>query len=308
MISFSACIGFGLFLNTGKVIYLAGPGMALVAVVLGCSMMWSVIACLGEMTALFPVPGPLFEFPGRFIDAATGYATGWMSWSAWIVILAAEIQAVAQLWRFRFDPEYLRSVGYPDEQLGWSTEHYSPAVWVFLFLILVLLVNLLPVRQYGQLEYIFGVIKLTFISFLIVFNVVLSGMQIVKHNNHFWTWNAPWGFTSRGMVIHPTTTDATNPDAMVTGDAGHFLGLWTAITTCVFSFVGFEAIAVTAPENKDLEKYETIKIATKKLSMRISILYILGTFVGGLNVPCKCDDVQIYHGSHAKQMQMTIRT
>ena len=78
-----------------------------------------------------------------------------------------------------------------------------------------------------------------------------------------------------------------NPGTLVTGDVGHFISLWTAVTASVFSFVGFEAIAVTAPENRDLEKHETIKLATKKLSIRISILYILGTFVGGLNVPCK---------------------
>ena len=44
------------------------------------SVMWSAMACLGEMTALLPVKGPIFEFPGRFLDRATGYAVGWMAW------------------------------------------------------------------------------------------------------------------------------------------------------------------------------------------------------------------------------------
>lgn len=283
--AFSACIGFGLFLQSGKVIYIAGPGLAIVAVVLASSVMWSVIACLGEMTALFPVQGPLFEFPGRFIDEAVGYATGWITWFAWVVILAAEILAVAQLWKFRFDPEYLKSVNYPNEQLGWSTENYSPAVWVFLFLILIGIINLLPVRQYGQLEYIFGVVKIAFISLLIIFNVIISGMQRVHHGNHFWTWNKPWGFSSDSMVVHPSHDK--DPGIVLKGDVGHFLSLWTATAASLFSFVGFETIAITAPENKDLEKHETIKLATKKLTLRITILYVLGTFVGGLNVPCK---------------------
>lgn len=283
MMAFSACIGFGLFLQSGRAIYIAGPGLAIVAVVLASSVMWSVIACLGEMTALFPVQGPLFEFPGRFIDEAVGYATGWITWFAWVVILAAEILAVAQLWRFRFDEEYLRDMGYPDKELGWSTEGYSPAVWVFLFLVLIGIINLLPVRQYGQLEYIFGVIKIFFISGLIVFNVVLSAMQKVPHGNHFWTWNKPYGFASEGLVVHPSHD--TDPGVVLGGEQGQFLALWTAISTCVFSFVGFETIAITAPENKDLEKHETLKLATKKLSLRITILYVLCTFVGGLNVP-----------------------
>lgn len=49
--------------------------------------------------------------------------------------------------------------------------------------------------------------------------------------------------------------------------------------------MGFETVAITAAENKDLEKHETIKLATKKLTMRITILYVLCTFAGGLNVP-----------------------
>ncbi|KAF2274286.1 uncharacterized protein EI97DRAFT_435372 [Westerdykella ornata] len=283
MMAFSACIGFGLFLQSGKIIYIAGPGLAIVAVVLASSVMWSVVACLGEMTALFPVQGPLFEFPGRFIDEAVGYATGWISWFAWVAILAAEVLAVAQLWKFRFDEQYLRDVGYPEKELGWSTDGYSPAVWVFLFLILIGLVNLLPVRQYGQIEYIFGVLKMTFISGLIVFNVIISAIQLVPHGNHFWTWNKPYGFSSESLVVHPSHDVDTG--VVLRGEQGRFLALWTAIVAALFSFVGFETIAITAAENKDLEKHETIKLATKKLTLRITILYVLGTFVGGLNVP-----------------------
>ncbi|KAF2660138.1 hypothetical protein K491DRAFT_674926 [Lophiostoma macrostomum CBS 122681] len=283
MMAFSACIGFGLFLNSGKMIYIAGPGLALVALLLATSVMWAVIACLGEMTALFPVQGPLFEFSGRFIDEAVGYATGWMTWFAWTVILAAEVLAVTQLWQFRFEDEYLRAIGYPDAHLGWSTATYSPAVWAFLFLILIALINMLPVRQYGQLEYIFGVLKIFFISGLICFNVILSAMQKVPHGNHFWTWNTPWGFSSRDLTIHPS--HEADAGVVLTGSQGHFLSLWTATCVAIFSFVGFETIAITAAENEDLEKTETIKLATKKLTLRISILYILCTFTGGLNVP-----------------------
>lgn len=74
--SFGACIGFGLFLQSGIVIYTAGPRLALIAFLFAYSAVWAVVGCLGEMTALFPVQGPLFEFPGRFLDEAVGYATG----------------------------------------------------------------------------------------------------------------------------------------------------------------------------------------------------------------------------------------
>lgn len=80
MITLSCCIGVGLFLQCGHVIYLAGPGMAIIAYLLTGSIIGSTMACLGEMTALFPIEGPLFQFPSRFLDAAVGYAVGWMAW------------------------------------------------------------------------------------------------------------------------------------------------------------------------------------------------------------------------------------
>jgi amino acid transporter len=44
MMAFTACIGFGLFLQGGKVIYIAGPGLGLIAFALACSLMFSVLA------------------------------------------------------------------------------------------------------------------------------------------------------------------------------------------------------------------------------------------------------------------------
>lgn len=80
MIGFSTVLGLGLFLSAGKAIYLAGPGAAVVAYLVAGTVMWSAMACLGEMTALFPVKGPIFEFPRRFIDESVGLAIGWITW------------------------------------------------------------------------------------------------------------------------------------------------------------------------------------------------------------------------------------
>jgi len=59
-----------------------------------------------------------------------------------VVVVAAEIVAVAELFNFRFDPAYLAEVGYPEPTLEWRFgEHTNPAVWVFKYLIFVLLIN-----------------------------------------------------------------------------------------------------------------------------------------------------------------------
>jgi amino acid transporter len=80
MMAFSSVVGMGFFLQAGKVIYYAGPGLAVFAYLITGTVMWSAMACLGEMTALFPAKGAVFAFPGRFLDKAVGYAVGWMAW------------------------------------------------------------------------------------------------------------------------------------------------------------------------------------------------------------------------------------
>jgi len=53
------------------------------------------MACMGEMTALFPVKGPVFEFPRRFIDESIGLATGWIIW--YVVRLTLNLAHVPQV-------------------------------------------------------------------------------------------------------------------------------------------------------------------------------------------------------------------
>lgn len=76
--SFSTVLGVGLFLSAGKAIFIAGPGSAILAYLAAGSIIWSAMACMGEMTALFPVKGAVFEFPRRFVDQSVGFAVGWI--------------------------------------------------------------------------------------------------------------------------------------------------------------------------------------------------------------------------------------
>lgn len=80
MMTFSTCVGVGLFIQGGRIIFLAGPGLAWISYLVGGSIVYSTIACLGEMTALFPIEGPIFAFASYFLDEAMGFTLGWMIW------------------------------------------------------------------------------------------------------------------------------------------------------------------------------------------------------------------------------------
>lgn len=303
MITFSSTVGIGLFLQSGKMMYLIGPGGAVIAYLLMGSLMWSAVASLGEMAALFPVKGPTIDFPSRYVDESVGFAVGWMAWYgqislasipalillthlnrfAFCCLQATEFSAVAGLFNFQFSQEYLRSMNYPRETLQWDFGmNTNPAVWVAMFLVVALLINLLPVRLYGEIEYYVGCVKVVVMVSLILFNVVISGKNVENGTTtgRFFTYQSPYGFFSNQTVVTTSTDTYT-----YTGDAGRLAGMWSALNTIFFSFEGFATVAVTAAENKDLDKDETIKMSSRKAPLRVILLYSLLIFTVGLNVP-----------------------
>ena len=80
MMAFSQCIGIGLLLQAGRMVYLAGPALATLAYIIAGTILWASAVSLGEMSARFPVKGPIIVFPVRYLDRSLGYTAGWMTW------------------------------------------------------------------------------------------------------------------------------------------------------------------------------------------------------------------------------------
>jgi amino acid transporter len=99
----------------------------------------SVLSCLGEMTALMPVNGPMLEFPRRFLDRGVGFAVGWIYWFAYTVLAADQVVQVANSIRFQYDDGRT--------QLSWATGvSVDPAVWISMALVIVITLNMMKVR------------------------------------------------------------------------------------------------------------------------------------------------------------------
>ena len=193
----------------------------------------------------------------------------------YVVTIAAEVTAVASLFKFNVDDSYLEKVGYSrDYTIDWgSTGNISPAVFVVLWLLFILGVNLLRVRIYGEIEYIIGCIKMIFMVGLIMFNIINNA----RTRTYFKYYREPYAFQSKSFTYSSGNSYG--------GGSAHLAAMWSAMTASIFSMIGFETVSITAPENKDLETEESIKLATRKTSLRIILLYVLGIFVVGLNVP-----------------------
>ncbi|KAM5437033.1 hypothetical protein MferCBS31731_005688 [Microsporum ferrugineum] len=280
MIAFSGTIGNGLFLGSGRSLAGAGPGGAVLCYILMATVISSVISCLGEMTALMPVNAPVMEFPRRFVDRGVGFAVGWVYWFAYAVLAADQLVAVTNSVRFRYDDG--------KTFLHWETgENVHPAVWISLFLFLVTMINMLPVKYYGELEYIFGSIKLSFITMIIVMMVVLDTMQ-PRPNAYYKDpvgtkyWDQPFSFICRDYKVRG---DDNTVQMEIKGTMGSFLGMWTTIINVIFSYVGMDIVAATAAESKSLADSESMKMAARKINLRVITLYTLSMLTASFLVP-----------------------
>ncbi|OAA47255.1 proline-specific permease [Beauveria brongniartii RCEF 3172] len=284
MIAFSGSIGNGLFLGSGISIASAGPGGAVMSYLIVGTVIASIISCLGEMTALMPVNAPMMEFPRRFLDRGVGFAVGWVYWFAYAVLAASQVVAFANSVRFSYD-----DTGFGGKTIiHWYTgENVDSAIWITLCLFVIVIINLLPVIIYGELEYIFGCIKMVLIVLLIVTMLILDVMNPgpgAYYSKPLGTkyWNKPYGFFSD---VYHVTDDDGNVQRKITGSVGSLLAVWTTFINAMFSYMGMDIVAATAAESRALADSESMKMAARKINIRMITLYALAVTTASFVVP-----------------------
>jgi amino acid transporter, AAT family len=136
MIAIGGTIGTGLFLGTGKSLATAGPASMLIAYSIVGAIVFVTMLCLGEMAAFVPVAGSFCTFAGRFVDDSLGFALTWNYWFNDAVSTASDIIAAQLLLKF-----------WTDNFPGWAIS--------LILLVVVVGLNMFPVRVYGEVCRIF---------------------------------------------------------------------------------------------------------------------------------------------------------
>jgi GABA permease len=163
MIGLGGVIGAGLFVGSGVVIRAAGPAALLSFVITGLLVVL-VMRMLGEMAVALPAVGSFYEYARlAFSDRPrlgelAGFLSGWMYWYFWVIVVALEAVAGADLVRF------------------WLPN--QPAWLISLVLLLSLTVtNLVSVKSFGEFEFWFASIKVTaIVVFLVVAGAYVLGL------------------------------------------------------------------------------------------------------------------------------------
>lgn len=99
---------------------------------------------VAELSALVPLTGATVRHAEYFVDPALSFAQGWNSLYSWFVSLPAELTAAAVIVSF------------------WDSTT-TAAAWIVLFGALLVIANMLFVRIYGEMEFIFATLKIMLI-------------------------------------------------------------------------------------------------------------------------------------------------
>ena len=151
MIAIGGAIGTGLFLGAGGRLHNAGPALALAYLVCGVFAFF-VVRALGELVLYRPSSGSFVSYAREFLGEKGAYVAGWMYFLNWSTTGIADITAIALYTHY------------------WSFFTSIPQ-WVLALIALtvVLAVNLISVKIFGEMEFWFAIIKVaTLVGFMLI--------------------------------------------------------------------------------------------------------------------------------------------
>jgi GABA permease len=157
LIALGGVIGAGLFVGSGVVIGDAGPAAVISFLIAGIITML-IMRMLAEMAIARPVVGAFYVYARQALGSRAGFATGWMYWYFFVIVVAVEAVAggrILHLW--------------------------LPMVplWLLSLTLMVALTatNLVSARSYGEFEYWFSSIKVIAIVLFLGMGVLwLTGL------------------------------------------------------------------------------------------------------------------------------------
>ncbi|KAH7358844.1 general amino-acid permease GAP1 [Plectosphaerella cucumerina] len=241
MIAIGGSIGTGLFVASGKALANGGPASLLLAFSLVGGMLYCTCQALGELAVSFPVAGSFSAYSTRFIDPSWGFAMGWNYAFQWLIVLPLEIIAASIT-------------------LGYWQKNMTNAIFVTIFLLFIIGINMFGVKGYGEAEFIFSLIKVVAVIAFILLGIVLN----------------IGGVPGKGYIGGTYWHD---PGAFQNG----FKGLCSVFVTAAFAFAGTELVGLAAAETANPRK--SLPTAIKQVFWRITLFYIVALTLVGLLVP-----------------------
>lgn len=235
MIAIGGAIGTGLFLGSASRLNSTGPALLISYAVVGV-IAYFLMRALGELVLHRATSGAFVSYMREFFGEFAAYVTGWLYWLNWALTGIAELSAVGLYVQYWFP-----------NMPTWLT--------VLIALAVVLAINLMSARAFGEFEFWASLLKVgAIVIFLVVgLVVVVGGLDIDGHKAGFQNlWSNPGGFW-------PASGDY------------NWYGPILVMSGVVFAYAAIEMVGVAAGEMEDA-KTEVPK-AVNAVIFRIAVFY-----------------------------------
>lgn len=228
MVAVGGSIGTGLLLGSAAALEIAGPAVIL-SFALAALINLMVTLALGELSSAHPAAGSFGLYGDLYLNEWAGFVSRAGYWAAIAVSIGAELVASATYMAY----------WYPS---------VPAVVWVTIFSLLLIVINMRSVGNYGRFEYWFAMIKVATIAvFIVVGATLLLGRHVAQQ------------YTTQGGFF---------PN-------GTFAPL-LAMGFAIYTFGGIEMVAVTTGEShssRDIPR-----------AVRLTFLILASLYLGAITV------------------------
>ena len=223
MVAVGGSIGTGLLLGSGAAIQVAGPAI-LVTYVISALIAFTVAMAVGEMSSFHPAAGSFGVYADLYLNRWAGFIARYGYWFSAMIAIGSEVVAAATY-------------------MGHWYPKVQPVVWMIVFGLFLLTINLFAVGRYATFEYWFALIKV-----ITIFVFILAGAALLFGGKVQPQYAAQGGFAPQGW---------TAP--------------FLAISFGLFSFLGIEMVAVSSGEARSKAD---VGRATRLAFATLAFLYV----------------------------------
>ncbi|MDX2939385.1 amino acid permease [Streptomyces ipomoeae] len=240
MIAIGGAIGTGLFLGAGGRLAAVGPALFLAYAICGV-FAFLILRALGELVLHRPSSGSFVSYAREFYGEKAAFVSGWFYWITWATTTVADTTAAALY--MNFFGTYVPWIAAVPQ---WT--------WALLALVLVLGLNLVSVKVFGELEFWFAIIKVTALVLFLAVGVY--------------------------FVVFGSPTGAPVGLQLITDNGGLFpsgvLPVFLLIQGIIFAYGSIELVGTAAGEAENPAK--VMPKAINSVIVRIAVFYV-GTVV-----------------------------
>ncbi|ADG78359.1 Amino acid permease-associated region OS=Tsukamurella paurometabola (strain ATCC 8368 / DSM/ CCUG 35730 / CIP 100753 / JCM 10117 / KCTC 9821 / NBRC 16120/ NCIMB 702349 / NCTC 13040) OX=521096 GN=Tpau_1741 PE=3 SV=1 [Tsukamurella paurometabola] len=254
MIAIGGAIGTGLFLGSATRLNSTGPALLFSYAFVGV-IAFFLMRALGEMVLYRQSSGAFVSYAREFFGEGAAFAAGWLYWIFWALTGVAELSAVAKYTKKWIDAP------------NWVT--------VIIALAIVLAINLLSARAFGEFEFWASILKVgAIVLFLVVGLVLVIGQVTIKGKDA----DPALGLPAQPEHQAGISNLWSNPGGFWPhSETFGWLAPIVVMSGVVFAYAAIEMVGIAAGEMQNPQR--EVPKAVNSVILRIAVFYCGSIFL-----------------------------